>query len=946
MLHTSLLQTSFHASSLQSLTIRPSPAFWPEVAQALSSACIEGGADSRTYSGRDLSRWRVLVPAFGHARLLKTALGAMLPGAFIPPRINTLAALLQTLPPALNAPAVSSASERLMRLYAELRQHAWLKKIFSARRNTDLLPLAQTLLALSDELTQALLPSIREMALQEPSLREAGDIAQRWQAALEQLTPSSRQLLSDETQLVWSIWKSQLDGDDGLAMRFDQMLQFAEQADSPLAWISSVEPEPMERAFLAAYARRQPVLQISLDWGADAVASAYATAWPELIAACNDLAESKAPVHFDDLFASAEFNVRLPAGIALCAAQSIEDEAVQGAQTILDWLHAGKNQLAIVAQDRVVARRIRALLERAQVHVSDETGWKLSTTRAASAIAAWFDVVTQRGETTALLDFLKSPFVLADLPDKSAHVMAIEIALRRANVLGEWNSVIYALADNPPAQQIVSLLAQQAAIYAGRKTLRGWINAATALQALGMEHALNADPAGEQVLQMLQNIASEPSEQVEGIAQSSSADVLFSFPEWRALVNLQMDETSFISAAPDRRVVMLPLNGARLRHFDAVLLVGADSSHLPSQPQETLFFANTVRRELDLATRESRQRQQMRDLAELLAMSPTVVLSWQAHQDGEPNPVSPWIERLELTLARSGAAALPRHRALITERSLQPMPSAMPAPIASTLRPDRLSASGYNSFVACPYQFFATRMLRLTTLDELSDLPEKRDYGGWLHQILETYHNTVRDQAVRNDPVERVALLADISKQLFDKVIAKNAAALGYYARWQKVISAYVTWACEREVNGWNFVLGEQAYEKILPLNTGVITLHGRVDRIDENAAGERAVLDYKSNSVAVLNKKLKDHEDHQLAFYGLLSDVSVDAALYVALETTKEKIGDVAAQDYAQAQEKLEAHIKGTMQAISDSAPLPANGIESICQYCDVRGLCRKGAW
>ena len=53
-----------------------------------------------------------------------------------------------------------------------------------------------------------------------------------------------------------------------------------------------------------------------------------------------------------------------------------------------------------------------------------------------------------------------------------------------------------------------------------------------------------------------------------------------------------------------------------------------------------------------------------------------------------------------------------------------------------------------------------------------------------------------------------------------------------------------------------------------------------------------------------------------------------------------------VAALEYAQAQTILEQHIRYTMQAISDGAPLPANGTESVCQYCDVRGLCRKGAW
>lgn len=923
--------------SLKSISIAPSANFWPAAASALLAACRAGDDGMR-----DFSHWRVILPTFAHAQQLKAALSAQLGGTFLPPQFFTLSGLLATMPP---LPHALPASERLMRLYAELRQHAWLKKLFTARRNTDLLPLAQTLLALSDELTQAMLPSLHSGSNNDDDddNDNGGELEQRWQQALEQLSPDARKLLSDETQLVWSIWKSQLDADDAIAARFSQMLQLAQSASQPMAWISSVTPEPLEQAFLDAYAQQQPVLTITLDWRAHAILPAYVQAWPEMVEATDGAGQ----VDY------AEADYALSTELALCAAQSVEDEAIQGAQMVIDWLQAGKSSLAIVAQDRVVARRIRALLERAQIHVADETGWKLSTTRAASAISAWFDVITARGETTALLDLLKSPFVLKaassdllhggvdgqdeqdSIANKSALVMKIELLLRRANVLGEWRAVTSALSAAPAEQKAVALLAQQASLFSGRKSLREWIATTTvALDTLGISAALNADSAGQQILQLLQNIA----------PPGNDFAAPFSFPEWRALVNLQLDDTSFISAINDRRVVMLPLNGARLRSFDAVLMVGADADHLPSQPQETLFFANTVRRELGLATRESRQRQQLRDVVELLAMNPLVVLSWQAHKDGEPNPVSPWIQRLQLTLARAAAPALPELRAAIARQSLQPAPSRMPAPAAAQLTPARLTASAYNSFIACPYQFFARRMLGLASLDELSDLPEKRDYGGWLHEILETYHESLRDQPL--PPPQREALLTAISKKLFDAVISKNAAALGYYARWQKVIAPYVAWANQHEAEGWRFVFGEQAYEKLMPLAGRELTLHGRIDRIDESDGGERAVLDYKTNNLLALNKKLKDHEDHQLAFYGLLSDRPVASAHYVALETTKDKVGDVSAPDYEQAQGALAAQIKINVEAIAGGVGLPANGVASVCQYCDVRGLCRKGAW
>jgi len=279
---------------------------------------------------------------------------------------------------------------------------------------------------------------------------------------------------------------------------------------------------------------------------------------------------------------------------------------------------------------------------------------------------------------------------------------------------------------------------------------------------------------------------------------------------------------------------------------------------------------------------------------------------------------------------------------VIAPRSLIPAPLSMPAPHAAVLRPQKLSASGYNSLVACPYQFFATRMLGLSGLDELSDMPEKRDYGDWLHQILAIFHTRLHEVA----QAERAALLQEITDQVFNLALDKSAAALGYYARWQKAMPAYLEWLSEREAQGWHFVLGEEKFEKVLRWDDGEIILHGRVDRMDENASGERAVLDYKSTNQIALREKLKQGEDHQLPFYGLLSDVPLTNALYIPLEASKDKIKEVESPDYDKWQQTLSTQIVNSMRAIAHDAPLPATGPESVCQYCDVRGLCRKGAW
>jgi ATP-dependent helicase/nuclease subunit B len=166
--------------------------------------------------------------------------------------------------------------------------------------------------------------------------------------------------------------------------------------------------------------------------------------------------------------------------------------------------------------------------------------------------------------------------------------------------------------------------------------------------------------------------------------------------------------------------------------------------------------------------------------------------------------------------------------------------------------------------------------------------------------------------------------------------------------RWQKVMAPYLAWANAHEAEGWQFVFGEQSFEKPLAWADGEMTLHGRIDRIDLHADGQRLVLDYKTGSRDALRKKLRDGEDHQLAFYGLLSALPVDHAQYVTLEADKtgavETPKDVP--DYTTLQRTLQTQMTTQMRAVAQGARLPANGVESVCQYCDVRGLCRKGAW
>lgn len=899
--------------SYSSCRLAPSLQFWTETVSALFSqhsfflAC-------KKQQKFDFSGCRVLVPAFSHAQLLLQSMEKHLQQHFIPPQINTMSGWLALQP--LTEQGVGY-SERLMQLYAVLRDHAWIKQLFAAEHNVDLLPLAETLLGLSDELTQTLLPVVQA---------NPDEVSERWDKALASLTPSAKQLLSEEAQLVWTLWQAQLEAGDPQVQRFAAMMRLAEAAYQPLIWISPVEPDAVESAFLRIYSERHPVFCLSIDWQNQSIPDLYRVTWPEI----TEQSWTNPAIAFDSHPEVAIANLQL------CPGKDLDDVAVKSAQVVLQWLSAGKQSIGVIAQDRVMARRFRALLERAAVYVADETGWMLSTTRAASTLSAWFQLVMTRAKTQALLDFLKLPFLKCD--SKEMITMRMETVLRRQNVQGEWHAIFSVLDKTSEEAVLMQRLYDEAKAFTGAHTLLVWAEKTKhMLQTLGLYDDLVSDEAGLQVVQLIESMQQE----------TASMTQTFQLSEWWALLNLQLDSTAFVPTAKDRRVTMLPLNGARLRPFDAMIVLGTDADNFPSKAKETLFFSDSVRHELGLVTRHQRQQQQLRDVVELLCTHKEVVFSWQTNKRGEQNPVSPWIARLQLHLKKAQLPDLPMVNIELPQESLLQQSVTMPQPRAGVLIPDRLSSSALNVLLACPYQYFAKYMLKIMVLDELSDTAEKRDYGTWLHAILEKYHETVRDQST---PFEaREALLSTISQQEFEQQIEQYPGVLGFYSRWQKVIPAYIDWANEREKTGWHFVSGESFADVYLPLERSQLRLYGRLDRIDRHDNGSVAVLDYKTKKIENLQAKVKEPEDFQLAFYGLISKQPLASAHYVALERNKkEMVGDVSLADEAfeMKQKELTTLIMTTMQSVQDNAPLPANGIERVCQYCDVRGMCRKGGW
>ncbi len=947
---------------MQTLAFAPGPAF---LSHAADAAWRFFDAHAAQAPGTGV----VVVPTAAQIPGVRGALHASAQAGGVPrllPRILTLGHWLLDLPPEPGLPAARSPLSRLLAVQQALKTQAWLREALGAQDDAALWGVAQVLVTVSDELSQRWL-TLDAADSETDGRHDALEAA--LSAALERTYAQlSERFLGTESRIVLTFWRLLSGASDPIPVRLRAMRRLIDALRGPLVWMSPTDPEGADLDFLMRAAGRVPVLRIGYDWQArepapEAAAPATHAAFRNLLlhawSECGTAAQL-APE------ASAEAE-RPPPALRIAGAARFEDEAAFAAHTLVDWLNAGRRSLALVAQDRIVARRVRALLARVNVPVRDETGWKLSTTRAAAALMRWLDVVQGDGDTAALLDLLKSPFCLreADAPSSVAPdwVAELERRVRRRNVSGGWGRLRRLVAQRdtdaegadasdatdagPLAGRLaerLGLLADEAALWrrAGHATLEAWVTLlAGTLDRLRMRAGLQSDDAGRQLLDWLDRLR-------VSVHGGADAGARFSLQEWRALLSMLLESAVFSEPAPpaDRRVVILPLNGARMRRFDGVVVVGCDDAQLPSAQPEWLFFSNDVRRELGLPDRAQRFAQQARDLAEVLLNQHEVVLTWQRHGGrGEPNRLSGWLERLQRRLAVAGM----RIDAPVVLPALQTAsrPTDMPAPAAPALVPATLSAAAYNSLRRCPYQFFVGRMLRLGELGEVSDELEKRDVGELLHAILHRFHRRLLDTPMA-DPADRLALLQSLTDERFGLLLAEDGHALRFYRRWQNVMPSYLAWQAAREAQGWRFEAGEVDADTSIALPGGqALRLRGRIDRIDTHPEHGVAVLDYKTQSPVALARKAKTpFEDCQLPFYGLL-DARATVGGWVSLDG--EARGDkreTGLPDFTEVLDWLTEQMGKDMTALAAGAPLPAFGDESACRYCAARGLCRKGYW
>ncbi len=671
------------------------------------------------------------------------------------------------------------------------------------------------------------------------------------------------------------------------------------------------------------------------------------------------------------LLADAAQSAQKIAHIQVFSCEHFEQEARDGAALIQSLMRQNDSEhtassVAVVAHDRVLARRCAALLARNRVPVEDRVGWALSTTVASTllrgVLTSW-----QASDPQALMQWLALPIVADHWPQARASLAYLRRLWFKQPLLPEGRAFMRrAIAQAPDPDILRCLQHWQAAqqLFTKPKTLAQFAGALQAFLA-PLSDALQSDAAGGKVWQQLVALT------------MTLDDAAISLATFIAVLDDALESERFSASSHSHndvkagKVVFIPLYEAAWIAQMPLVMLGCNEAHFPASPSSPTPMLSSVRRELGLPS-PSAERAVWQHL--LQQKDKPIYATFTPSEGGNPSRLSPYLLGANLQAIAQPAQAAPFYPPNPPNPPTPTKTQTTAAQLTVQSLPLEVSVTKLAAVLQCPYRFALQAVFGIAPLDEPSLWPTHLERGNLLHEAL---HRAKEDlQTLDNAPALETQLKATLQAMLQDTLpLSGRYAAL--VADSQRTLSTYIAAHQARQDEGWRMHATEHDIDSE-QLIEGV-RVHGKLDRLDvvRDKAGTPqgyAVLDYKTSNDALLRQKRDDPLlDAQLALYAaLLEHQDLPAAqaaywrlhdglhdgLYDGLQGHRhDRLSDASASkaDYSSKKTIFELDdlplqidlvqhaVRTAWQVLASTAAAPATPSEMACQYCSYHAVCRS---
>ena len=560
---------------------------------------------------------------------------------------------------------------------------------------------------------------------------------------------------------------------------------------------------------------------------------------------------------------------------------------------------------ALITPDRMLTRRVSAILDRWDILPDDSAGTPPQLTAPGRFLRHVAALRCGQVTAEALLTLLKHPLCHRG-EGRSQHLL--------------WTS------------ELELFIRREGLPFPTRKTLAGWSGAEEAEEWLDWIEAsfLSAAPEGKRPLAMHIEAHLAQAEAICAGAFSADSSELWARPAGkicRKACEMLSENAACggeISAhdyadlfhavlrddevrdrdAPHPNILVWGTIEARIMGPDLLILGGLNEGTWPDMPPADPWLNRRMRQKAGLLLPERRIGLAAHDFQQACG-APEVWLSRSLRSDDAETVPSRWLNRLTNLMRglpeRAGPDALDamrdrgrrwleRAEALETPIPSEAAPRPAPVPPVAA-RPTSLSVTRIEKLIRDPYTIYASKILRLTPLNPVQKAPDAIIRGIVIHKVFEKF---VSDTAQDAETVTRDRLIAT-TRDILRELVPWPTERQQWFAR----VARIADWFVERE-RARRDVARPVRFERTgkADLLTPPFTVTAKADRIDMDDRGFAHVFDYKTGQAPSPEQQLKFSLQllltaaivEQGGFAGL-SPRGVDSARFISLATTPREI-------------------------------------------------------
>lgn len=416
---------------------------------------------------------------------------------------------------------------------------------------------------------------------------------------------------------------------------------------------------------------------------------------------------------------------------------------------------------------------------------------------------------------------------------------------------------------------------------------------------------MSADEDERSSLTMLQNLLLRSFPRLDALTTSSEAPPCAQLPQ---LLERQFVGRRTRHGASAVGIHVGPISSARTLHFNAIALVGAMEGLLPEPSGSNPLLPEDARLALrstpdDLPTSVERAQAAERDLHALLGAAQQVTVTFaraglEGFGEGRCSRFFAHVPPMEQSSRLSTMTSTLPVNDLETaiQRALAEVPLDLQAQIAnahawhrpvlgetfgavppSDLDGQTMSASGVEVFLHCPYNYFVSRMLNISTdqYPDDVDVISSSDFGTLLHDVFEEFVRTAGPSDLPEFggswPDGAYARLLGILEARVDK--ARESGTVGWLPAWDRQYDVvrdalplfFDVDTRARSELALRPLVPEQGFGKAGPdvqltlSDDTVVKFRGFIDRVDMSADRRKVgVMDYKSGSSEFFETSMK----------------------------------------------------------------------------------------